>query len=97
MAESINKEIATVCDWLNVLEYNEEKIYKISSVMQACRKTFFLIYTIVLMMLSFFDSMYHDDEPKLSYKEAKPLITSIITALNNAMAYGNKKKNLYQY
>lgn len=35
--------------------------------------------------------MYHDDEPKLSYKEAKPLITSIITALNNAMAYGNKK------
>ncbi|MGG4675707.1 hypothetical protein ACLPIF_21030, partial [Providencia sp. Me1] len=90
LAESMNKEIATVCDWLNVLEHNKDKIYKITSVLQACRKTFFNINhcsddSIIL------DSIFHDDEPKLSYKEAKPLITSIITALNNAMSYGDKK------
>jgi len=90
LAEDINKEVSTVCEWLNVLEYNEEKIYKISSVMLACKKTFFSIHHCEEDAISI--SFAHDeDDARLSYKEAKPLITSIITALNNAMSYGDKK------
>lgn len=86
MKVSIVEEMERVTSWLNIAEMNENNIYSVKSVVYACTKTFETIFSQNHIDLNVNNS--HDHDVLLTYKEAKPLMTSIITALDNAITHG---------
>ncbi len=92
MKASVVEELDRVTSWLNITEMNENSIFSIRSVVFACSKTFESIFSNKYFELDVNDSLEQD--VLLTYKEAKPLMTSVITALDNAITHGGGKVSL---
>ncbi|NOH77793.1 hypothetical protein F0247_22415 [Vibrio crassostreae] len=88
MKASVVEELDRVTSWLNVAEMNESNIYDVKSVVFACNQTFESIFSQYKICL---DIDNYTENTTFTYKDAKPLMTSIITALDNANSYGNGK------
>ncbi len=86
MKASVVEELGRVTSWLNVAEMNESNIYDVKSVVFACNQTFASIFSQYKVCL---DIDNFSENTTFTYKDAKPLMTSIITALDNANSYGN--------
>ncbi|MBE4493824.1 hypothetical protein HJZ14_08490 [Vibrio parahaemolyticus] len=91
MKASVVEELDRVTSWLNVAEMNESNIYDVRSVVYACKTTFESIFSQYQINLNLDN---YTKNIAFTYKDAKPLMTSIITALDNANSHGNGEVSL---